>query len=107
MSLTPTASPIAVLTLDITEEIRVRSSVEDAFAALYLRYRTVANPVGYLRVSVLNGGRRVLRRRRQSPGRLVDRTVWPLLATRSSLLVAQRQSTASTVLALTLRTLAW
>ena len=36
MSLTPTASPIADLTLDITEEIRVRSSVEDAFAALLI-----------------------------------------------------------------------
>ncbi len=38
--------------------------VQDAFAALYLRYRVVSNPVAYLRVSVLNGGRRVLRRRR-------------------------------------------
>lgn len=38
--------------------------VQEAFAAVYLRYRTLANPVGYLRVCVLNGGRRVLRRRR-------------------------------------------
>jgi RNA polymerase sigma factor (sigma-70 family) len=38
--------------------------VQEAFAALYIRYRLVENPVAYLRVSVLNGGRRVLRRRR-------------------------------------------
>lgn len=38
--------------------------VQEAFAAVYLRYRTLANPVGYLRVCVLNGSRRVLRRRR-------------------------------------------
>lgn len=38
--------------------------VQEAFAALYLRYRVVENPVAYLRVCVLNGGRRVLRRRR-------------------------------------------
>ncbi len=37
--------------------------VQDAFAQLYLRYRVVTNPVGYLRVSVLNGCRKVLRRR--------------------------------------------
>jgi RNA polymerase sigma factor (sigma-70 family) len=38
--------------------------VQEAFAALYLRYRVVSNPVAYVRVSVLNGGRKVLRRRR-------------------------------------------
>jgi len=38
--------------------------VQEAFAALYVRYRVVANPVAYLRVCVLNGGRKVLRRRR-------------------------------------------
>ncbi len=38
--------------------------VQDAFAALYLRYRLVENPEAYLRVCVLNGGRKVLRRRR-------------------------------------------
>lgn len=37
--------------------------VQDAFAQLYLRYRVVTNPVGYVRVSVLNGCRKVLRRR--------------------------------------------
>lgn len=38
--------------------------VQEAFAALFLRYRVVEHPVAYLRVCVLNGGRRVLRRRR-------------------------------------------
>ena len=38
--------------------------VQDAFAALYLQYRLVNEPVAYLRVSVLNGCRKVLRRRR-------------------------------------------
>ena len=38
--------------------------VQEAFAALYLRYRVVSNPVAHVRVSVLNGGRKVLRRRR-------------------------------------------
>ena len=38
--------------------------VQDAFAALYLRYRSVDNPIAYLRVCVLNGARKVLRRRR-------------------------------------------
>jgi len=38
--------------------------VQDAFAALYLKYRLVNEPVAYLRVTVLNGCRRVLRRRR-------------------------------------------
>jgi RNA polymerase sigma factor (sigma-70 family) len=38
--------------------------VQEAFAALLLRYRVVENPVAYLRMCVLNGGRGVLRRRR-------------------------------------------
>ena len=38
--------------------------VQEAFAQLYLRYANVDNPVAYVRVSVLNGCRRVLRRRR-------------------------------------------
>lgn len=38
--------------------------VQDAFAALYLRYRLVNDPVSYARVSVLNGCRKVLRQRR-------------------------------------------
>ena len=38
--------------------------VQEAFAQLYTRYAQVDNPVAYVRVSVLNGCRRVLRRRR-------------------------------------------
>ncbi len=38
--------------------------VQEAFAALYPRFRTVDNPVAYVRVCVLNGCRKVLRRRR-------------------------------------------
>ena len=37
--------------------------VQDAMLGLYRRYETVANPVGYLRTSVVNGCRKVLRRR--------------------------------------------
>lgn len=50
--------------------------VQDAFAALYLKYRLVNEPVAYVRVSVLNGCRKVLRRRR-----LVRRQ--PVVATES------------------------
>jgi RNA polymerase sigma factor (sigma-70 family) len=38
--------------------------VQDAFAALYLKYRHVSAPLAYVRASVLNGGRKVLRRRK-------------------------------------------
>jgi RNA polymerase sigma factor (sigma-70 family) len=38
--------------------------VQDAFARMYLRYARVSDPVAYARVSVLNGARGVLRRRR-------------------------------------------
>lgn len=38
--------------------------VQDAFARMYLRYQRVNDPVAYARVSVLNGARGVLRRRR-------------------------------------------
>ena len=38
--------------------------VQEAFAQLYTRYSQVDNPVAYVRVSVLNGCRRALRRRR-------------------------------------------
>ena len=37
--------------------------VQDAFAALYLKYRLVSTPLPYVRASVLNGSRKVLRRR--------------------------------------------
>lgn len=45
--------------VDKAEEV-----VQEAFAQLYTRYAQVENPVAYVRVSVLNGCRRVLRRRR-------------------------------------------
>lgn len=38
--------------------------VQEAFAQLYMRHAQIDNPVAYLRVSVLNGCRRALRRRR-------------------------------------------
>ena len=38
--------------------------VQEAFAQLYMRYAQIDNPVAYVRVSVLNGCRRALRRRR-------------------------------------------
>ena len=38
--------------------------VQDAFAALYQRYRHVSAPLPYVRASVLNGSRKVLRRRK-------------------------------------------
>jgi RNA polymerase sigma factor (sigma-70 family) len=37
--------------------------VQDAFAALYLKYSLVSTPLAYVRASVLNGSRKVLRRR--------------------------------------------
>jgi RNA polymerase sigma factor (sigma-70 family) len=47
----------------VDEQELAEEVVQDAFAALYLRYRLVAAPVPYLRASVLNGSRKVLRRR--------------------------------------------
>jgi RNA polymerase sigma-70 factor (sigma-E family) len=43
--------------------------VQDAFAALYTRYRRVENPDAYVRRAVLNGARQVLRRRRVARSR--------------------------------------
>jgi RNA polymerase sigma-70 factor (sigma-E family) len=42
---------------------RAEDVVQDAFAAMYERYDRLERPEAYLRVSVLNGCRRVLRRR--------------------------------------------
>lgn len=50
---------ILVDTVDDAEHV-----VQDAFIAMYRRYDTVRNPGGYLRVSVVNGCRKTLRRRR-------------------------------------------
>ena len=44
---------------ELAEEV-----VQDAFAALYLRYRSVTSPLPYVRASVLNGSRKLLRRRK-------------------------------------------
>lgn len=49
---------ILVDTVDDAEHV-----VQDAFMAMYRRYDTVRNPGGYLRVSVVNGCRKALRRR--------------------------------------------
>lgn len=42
---------------------RAEEVVQDSFAAVYERYDRLDNPEAYLRVTVLNGCRRVLRRR--------------------------------------------
>lgn len=52
---------LALAMVDTPEQ--AEEVVQEAFAALYVKYRVVLNPVGYVRVAVLNGGRRVLRRR--------------------------------------------
>lgn len=52
---------LALAMVDTPEQ--AEEVVQDAFAALYVKYRVVLNPVAYVRVAVLNGGRRVLRRR--------------------------------------------
>ena len=53
---------------DVAEEI-----VQDSFASLYLRYSNVNAPLAYARVSVLNGSRQVLRRRRLMRRRPAER----------------------------------
>lgn len=47
--------------------------VQDAFVALYRRYDDVLVPEAYLRTSVVNGARKVLRRRRVAWRNPVDR----------------------------------
>lgn len=42
---------------------RAEEVVQDAFAAVYERYQHLGHPEAYLRITVLNGCRRVLRRR--------------------------------------------
>ena len=53
---------MAIALVDYPE--KAEEVVQEAFAQLYMRYAQVVNPVAYARVSVLNGCRRVLRRRR-------------------------------------------
>src|SRR4051794_4121234 len=52
---------LAMVLVDSQEQ--AEEVVQDAFAALYLRYRLVTTPLAYIRASVLNGSRKVLRRR--------------------------------------------
>ena len=52
---------LAMVLVDNQEQ--AEEVVQDAFAGLYLRYRVVSTPLAYVRASVLNGSRKVLRRR--------------------------------------------
>ena len=52
---------LAMVLVDSQEQ--AEEVVQDAFAALYLKYRLVSTPLPYVRASVLNGSRKVLRRR--------------------------------------------
>jgi DNA-directed RNA polymerase specialized sigma24 family protein len=47
----------------IDDQEQAEEVVQDAFANLYLRYRLVTTPLPYVRASVLNGSRKILRRR--------------------------------------------
>ena len=59
---------VLVDTVDDAEHV-----VQDAFLALYRRYERVATPEAYLRTSVVNGARKVLRRRALVRRRPIDR----------------------------------
>ncbi|MGZ4770599.1 MAG: sigma-70 family RNA polymerase sigma factor, partial [Ilumatobacteraceae bacterium] len=64
---------LAMVLVDNQEQ--AEEVVQDAFAGLYLRYRVVASPLAYVRASVLNGSRKVLRRRllvRRQPSQTID-----------------------------------
>ena len=52
---------LAMVLVDSQEQ--AEEVVQDAFAGLYLKYRLVSTPLPYVRASVLNGSRKVLRRR--------------------------------------------
>jgi len=52
---------LAMVLVDSQEQ--AEEVVQDSFAALYLRYEAIAKPLAYVRASVLNGSRKVLRRR--------------------------------------------
>ena len=51
---------LAMVLVDSQEQ--AEEVVQDAFAALYLKYRLVVDAAPYVRASVLNGSRKVLRR---------------------------------------------
>lgn len=55
---------MARVLVDTTEQ--AEEVVQESFAALYVRYRSVNNPVAYVRAAVLNRSRNVLRRRKVS-----------------------------------------
>src|SRR5690349_19040128 len=60
---------LALLLVDDRET--AEDVVQDAFAALHRRWAAIAEPdasIGYLRTSVVNGARSVLRRRRTARG---------------------------------------
>ena len=59
---------LAMVLVDNQEQ--AEEVVQDAFAGLYLKYQQVSTPLAYVRASVLNGSRKVVRRRmlvRRSP----------------------------------------
>ncbi|MEP7045575.1 MAG: sigma-70 family RNA polymerase sigma factor [Ilumatobacteraceae bacterium] len=59
---------LAMVLVDNQEQ--AEEVVQDAFAGLYLRYLVISAPLAYVRASVLNGSRKVVRRRvllRRSP----------------------------------------
>lgn len=53
---------LAYVLVDTTED--AEQVVQDAFVGLYKRFDTIDNPAAYLRTCVVNGGRKMLRRRR-------------------------------------------
>jgi RNA polymerase sigma-70 factor (sigma-E family) len=55
---------VRLATALVDEPDQAEEVVQEAFAQLYLRYGSVANPGAYARMCVLNGCRKVLRRRR-------------------------------------------
>lgn len=67
----------------LSSQAEAEEVVQDAFAEVYMRWETLLNPGGYLRISVINRARRVLRRRihrdelHQVIGDAQERTVAP------------------------------
>src|SRR3954466_2388932 len=47
----------------VDDQHQAEEGVQDAFAALYTRSRVVSGPPAYVRAPVLNGSRKVVRRR--------------------------------------------
>ncbi len=56
--------PMAKLAFNLLDNAAEAEEVtQDAFADVYRRWTTLLNPPGYLRIAVINGARRTLRRR--------------------------------------------